>query len=135
MAEVPRLGNIEQSVAISGFTDDSGRSGHIDLDVRVPTGSIVLGWVAEVTTVFTGGVGGGATTFTVGTPGNPDAFTQNAPRMLERGSSNSFGDVPKSVQDLGVERIVRLTVTDVADFGNITGGALTLNLLFVRTIA
>ena len=135
MAGVPRLDNIEQSEAISGFTDDSGRSGHIDLGTKIPAGSIVLGWVAETTTAFTGGVGNGATEFTVGTPGEPDAFTLNEPRLLERGTSRDFGDVPKTVQDIGVERVVRLTVTDLNDFGNITGGALTFNILFLRTIA
>ena len=134
MAQVPRLDNIEQSVAISDFTDDSGRSGHIDLDARIPAGSIVLGWVAETTTAFTGGVGNGATEFTVGTPGEPDAFTLHEPRMLERGTSRDFGDVPKGAQEIGVERVVRLTVTDVNDFGNIAGGALTFNLLFIRTV-
>ena len=135
MAQVPRVDQIEQSVAISGFTDDKGASGHIDLDDKIPAGSLVLCWVAETTTVFSGGVGNGAETFLVGTPGEPDAFTLNDPRLLERGTSRDFGDVPKASQEIGVERTVRLTVTDLNDFGNISGGALTIKVVFVRTAA
>ena len=134
MAEVPRLDSIVQSIAISGFTNDNRSSGHIDLTDRIPAGSLVLGWKASVTTRFTGSSAERAD-LVLGTPGEIEAFSASGPRILERGASNAFGDTPRAGQEIGVERVVRVTVDDGFDFDSITGGALTVSLYFVRTVA
>ena len=132
---IPRIDYVEQSIAISGFTDDGVESGHIDLDDLIPDLAIVLGWIGSITTRFTGGTGG-AVRLSVGTPDAPEAFGLR--RMVTQGQGSAQGDVPQpgqAIADLSAERRVRVTVWDEFDFGAVTGGALTVKVLFVRTEA
>lgn len=134
---IPRIDVVEQAIAITGFTDDGVRSGHIDLDDLIPIGSIVLGWAATVTARFTGGAGTGAE-LTVGPPGEMGGFSAAGWHRLEGGAGRSIADVPtpaSAVDNSGNTRKVRVTVRDTFDFGNITGGDLTLSVYFVRTVA
>lgn len=135
MPAVPRLESISQSVAISGFTDDGVLSGHIDLTTKLPAGSIVQGWKADVTTRFTGAAGNAAV-LAVGTPGEPLAFSANGWQLLW--AVDRLGDVPRpeeAVRTLRADQPVRVTVRDSFDFGNVAGGAFSIEVYYLRTEA
>ncbi len=136
MAVVPRLDSIEQSIAISGFTDAQHRDGYIDLDDKLPVGSFVMGWRGSVTTRFTGGLAG-QTQLAVGMPGDELAFSRHGWIPVESGAANELADVPDpafTADPPGVERTIRVTVRDELDFGNISGGALTVTVYYMRTV-
>ena len=132
---LPRIDYIEQSIAISGFTDSGHLTGYIDLTDLIPEGSLVLGWKGDITTRFTGGTAR-RVSLSVGTPDDPEAFGQR--RVVTMGASAALGDVPAAGQatdNIGNERRVRVTVYDDWDFGAVTGGALDISVYFVRTVA
>jgi hypothetical protein len=131
MANLPRLETIEQSVAISGFTDDGQRSGHLDLTAKIPAGSFVVGWKGTITTRFTGGVSE-QTLLSVGTPADPGRFGSRRVEGVGREIGLAPGD---NARYAPVESAIRLTVEDLMDFGNIVGGALDFSLVYVRTVA
>jgi len=130
MPLVPRVESIEQAIAISGFTNSGKKSGYIDLDTQVPAESIVQGWKGLITTRFTGG-SAGRTTLSVGTPGTPDAY--GAAVAVESGSPNVRGS--GASEFLPIAQNIRVTVEDRLDFDNVSGGAVTITVYYVRTIA
>lgn len=135
MAEIPRLDSITQSIAVSGFTDDGRESAHLDLTDLIPVGSIVQGWKASITTRFTGGLGG-RVYISVGTPDAPEAFSATGRKTVTLGASSTLADVPaagQAVENIGNARRVRVTIADDVDFANVTGGALTVSVYYVRT--
>ena len=133
MANVPRLDSVSQSIAISGFTNDGMQFGHIDLTDKIPAGSFVTGWKASITTRFTGSAGGRGM-LAVGTPASAAAFSHAGEHMTE-GVSAELGDVTLPEQAYRpLETVVRVTVTDLFDFDNVTGGAVAITVFFMRTV-
>ena len=135
--DIPRVDVISQAVAISGFTDDGKSYGHIDLTDKIPAGSIVLGWKGSITTRFTGGTGDHVS-LAVGTPGNSTAFSVQAFREVSNNAGSKIADVPEpesAADAIGSDRTIRVTVMDRVDFGQVSGGAITLSLYYLRTEA
>jgi len=130
MPLVPRVESIEQAIAISGFTNSGRETGYIDLSVQVPKESLVLGWKGLITTRFTGG-SAGRTTLSVGTPATPEAY--GGAQAVESGASSVRGDNGGGFQTLAQN--IRVTVADRLDFDNVSGGAVTITVYYLRTVA
>lgn len=128
MTDVPRIDSVSQSIAISGFTNGGKTFGYIDLTTSTPAGSIVLGAKGDITTRFTGGV---LVTVEIGTPGDPERYCLAKP--LSTNAGNAFGS-GSSAFNQNAQKI-RVTVRDAFDFDSVSGGALTVTVYFVRTVA
>lgn len=129
---IPRIDSISQSIAISGFTDGGRREGYIDLTSRIPAGSFVTGWKADITTRFTGGTNS-RIELTVGDVADPSAYSSAGWQRVDGGAPNVMGDTTD--QFLPLQGTVRVWVRALFDFGSVVGGALDIEVYFLRTVA
>ena len=123
------LAVISQAVAFGDFTDNEDATAYIDLTTKLPAGAIVLGWECVVATGFTGSA---TCTVQVGVAGALDKFS-----VVTDLSIFAAGTVGATVKAGNVycaaETTVRVTATEDSDWGDITAGAMTVNVWYIAT--
>ncbi len=123
------LGVISQAIVFGDFTDNEDATAYIDLTTKLPAGAIVLGWECVVATGFTGSA---TCTVQVGVAGALDKFS-----VVTDLSIFAAGTVGATVKAGNVycaaETTVRVTATEDSDWGDITAGAMTVNVWYIAT--
>lgn len=124
---------VQQTVALSDFTDDGAASGHVDLTEQVPAGALVLGVELDVTTAFAGGT---SPTAQVGDTTNTDRFTANGALAVDA-VAQVGSEAPDTAGNayVGSATTVRVTVTDGGaspDFTGLTAGQVTATVAYLK---
>mgnify|MGYP001546677485 FL=1 len=123
---------IQQSVDVtSGWTDGGSTSGYIDLTPTIPAGAIPIAWRANVTTAFACDT---TATMLVGISGDTDKFTENGAQSVAatgKVAGSALGQA-EGANSIGSAQTVRVTVTEDSDFGDVTAGAATISIFYIR---
>lgn len=118
-----------QNLAVADFTDGTGTSGYLDIDVDLPANAMVVGWKAVVSGAFAGDT---TAVIEVGVSGDTDKYSAvTTASCFATGTVGSLGNTDTALATTA--QTVRVTVTGTADFTSIVtdaGGAMIISLYY-----
>ncbi len=118
-----------QNLLIADFTDGTGTSGYLDIDVDLPANAIVVGWKAVVTGAFAGDT---SAVISVGITGDTDKYSGvTTASCFAAGTVGAMGNTDSAMATAA--QTVRVTVTGNADFTSIVtdgNGAMIISLYY-----
>ncbi len=118
-----------QNLLIADFTDGTGTSGYIDIDVDLPANAVVVGWKAVVSGAFAGDT---TAVIEVGVSGDTDKYSAvTTASCFATGTVGAIGNNDTVLATTA--QTVRVTVTGTADFTSIVtdaGGAMIISLYY-----
>ncbi|SRR6056297_340405 len=122
------------TVALADFTDGEDATGYVDLSA-LPAGSIVLGWMADITTAFAGTT---AATMQVGVATDVNRFSADtSSSVVAAAKKASLALAVDAGKSIATAITPRVTVTDTKgespDFGDFTAGAMEVTLYYIDT--
>ena len=125
------LGCIEQTITYAQFTDNTDATGYKDLADPLPPGALVIGWRVRVATGFTGG--GTSAIVELGVSGNLAVFSADTGQSVYTSGTirGSASIVASSADYMNAGQTVRVTVSDSADFTNISAGVMTVTVWYL----
>lgn len=126
----PKLKKLQQSLVLADFTDNGNTTGYADFETPLPAGAVPLAWKAVVSQGFTGDT---TAVMQLGVSGDLDRFSNVTDQSVL-----AAGTVGSRVADDGLDGIAaaqtpRVTITGAADFGNISAGALVVELYYIES--
>lgn len=118
-----------QALKIADFTDNANTTGYIDFDYALPAGVIPIAWKAVATTGFTGDT---SAVISVGISGDTDAFSADtAQSVFAAGTVGSSALAAAACDGIGDTVTPRVTVTGGSDFGGVTAGEMTVEIIYL----
>lgn len=117
---------LRERVTIDAYTDGGGASGTVDLAQKIPAGA----WVEQaLLRDVTGHTGNTSATAVLGDGTDPDRYNTGTPSVFTTALLIDPG-VPSGTRAHATEATVRVTVTGNSDFGLITAGAMTVEIVY-----
>ncbi len=123
----PKIVAYQQTVLFSQLTDSEGATGTLDLSTSIPAGAVYL---RTLYTAITGFAGGASATAIVGDGTDHDRYNTGTPDVFTTAAAGVDAGAPSGTVFHSAAKTPRLTITEAADFGLITAGAITVTLFY-----
>jgi len=117
---------IEERVALSQFTDGGSTAGTYQLKQPIPIGAKVLHTLVTDVEAFAGDT---SAVLTVGDGTDADRYNTGTPSVFAAANMVGMGAVSGTAEHAAAADVT-LTVTSASDFGSVTGGALTIRIVY-----
>lgn len=122
------VGYIEERVKLSQFTDGGAAAGTYQLQSAIPVGAHVLATVVQDVVAFAGNT---SAVLVVGDGSDADRYNTGTPSVFAAANAVDMG-VPSGTKAHAAAIFPTLTVTAASDFTAVTGGALTIKVVYVK---
>ncbi len=123
----PKVVAYQQTVLFSQLTDGAGASGTLALSHTIPAGAVYL---RTLITAITGWTGGASAVMILGDGTDTDRYNTGTPDLFTTAAQGVDAGAPSGTAWHTTAKTPVLTVTEAADFGLITAGAVTLTLFY-----
>lgn len=121
---------VSQTLDYDDFTDGKGASGYIAFTSgQIPSGSIILGWRADISTAF---ACSSTCTMTVGPTGDKDGWTVGDPSCAAAGSVWASADFSDTDIMVSTATTPYVEVTEDSDFGDVTAGSMVVTIFYLH---
>lgn len=121
------FGFIEERVLRSQFTDGGAAAGTYQLKQQIPIGASVIQSMVTNVTAFAGDT---SAVITIGDGSDVDRYNTGTPSVFAAANMVTMG-VPSGVKEHNAAVSPTLTVTSASDFTSVTGGALTVRIVYL----
>lgn len=121
------LDYIEERVEQSQFTDGGAAVGTYVLKQQIPVGASVIQALVTDVVAFAGDT---SCTLTIGDGTDADRYNTGTPSIFAATDMVTMG-APSGVREHSAAKSVTLTATSASDWGSVTGGALTVRIVYL----
>lgn len=120
---------IQQTVVLGDFTDGGSTTGTVDLTDQLPANALVLGCLVKVNAAFAGDT---SATLQVGDGSDVDRYSTGTPSVFAAAPNGINMGAVSGVAHQTQADTVTLTVTSATDFTSVTGGSLSITILYIQ---
>ena len=120
------LDYVEERVTLSQFTDGGAAAGTYTMKVQIPVGAEVVKTMVTDVTAFAGDT---SAVLVVGDGTDVDSYNTGTPSVFASAAIVAMGAPSGTVVHTAAKAPV-LTITSNADFTSVTGGALTVRIIY-----
>lgn len=121
------FGFIEERVIRSQFTDGGAAVGTYQMKEALPIGASVIQSLVTSVTAFAGDT---SAVITIGDGSDVDRYNTGTPSIFAAANMVTMG-VPSGTKEHNAAVKPTLTVTSASDFTSVTGGALTVRIIYM----
>lgn len=122
------VGYIQERVLLSDFADGGAAVGTYQMKSGIPIGAKVIATLVTDVTAFAGDT---SAVLVVGDGSDADRYNTGTPSIFAAANQVVMGAVSGTAEHVA-EILPTLTVTSAADFGDVTGGALTIKIVWLQ---
>ncbi len=119
----------QQTVVFGDFTDSTGVTGTLELNVSIPVGAVFL---RTLLTVLTGFAGDTTATITIGDGSDVDRYMTGTPDVFSTVAAGLDMGAPAGTMFHGAAKTPKIIVTVATDWGAVTAGGFTVTLFWYQ---